>query len=283
MRGLAVWMLVSTILVSGCGDSSTESLGTYEPTLYVEGYLIAGNAIDSLFVGTTVPLFEAYSRELSAIVDADVAVEVDGTIHLLMPLAGRPGQYHLPSLLIEAGKTYKLSVTVEGVTATAQTTVPSPPIMQAESANLVLNETPFTATWIGETEVGYVTSRKTLNLAGSIPLELQFGGGRGGFGGGFGGGFAGADTAAFAARRDSLAQLDQWRFVRNQSTTLNWQQFTHYGTYSFLVYSIDKNYGDFLVSNQQDPQILDEPRFHIEGGIGIFASMAPDSVAFTIR
>ena len=60
-------------------------------------------------------------------------------------------------------------------------------------------------------------------------------------------------------------------------------QFSYYGTYALLVHALDENYGDFLISSQQDEAALDEPRFHVEGGIGLFASMAADSVLFRVE
>lgn len=91
------------------------------------------------------------------------------------------------------------------------------------------------------------------------------------------------DTTGLGALRDSIAQADQWRFMQDRSSTLNQGQFTYYGTYAFLVYMLDENYGDFLISSQQDEATLDEPRFHIAGGIGLFASMAADSVVFRVE
>ena len=82
---------------------------------------------------------------------------------------------------------------------------------------------------------------------------------------------------------DSLAGAEQWRYVQKRSTVLDWRQFTWYGTYAFVVYAIDENNADFLVPSRQDPQELDEPRFNISGGIGVFVPMAADSVAFTVK
>ena len=121
-------------------------------------------------------------------------------------------------------------------------------------------------------------------LGDQIPLESVVGGGRRGRFGGFGGfGGTGIDTTGFGALRDSLAEASRWRYTRNQSTTLDLRQFSHYGTYVFRVFTIDANYADFLISSTQDPQTLDEPRFHVSGGIGLFASMAADSVVFTLE
>ena len=121
-----------------------------------------------------------------------------------------------------------------------------------------------------------------------IPIELQFGElGRFRRFGGSGGtvdttGF-GALQDSLAAVRDSLDQAGQWGFVQETSTSLVWQQFQNFGTYSFHVHAIDTNYADYLASSNQDAQFLDEPRFHVTGGIGILASLAPSSVTFVIR
>ena len=125
-----------------------------------------------------------------------------------------------------------------------------------------------------------MTTRKTVTLGEAVAIERVFGGFRGGPGGGFGGTI---DTTEFGGLRDSLALAEQWRFVQGESTTLDERQFRNYGTYSFVVYAIDENYADFLVSSNQDPQVLDEPRFNVTGGIGIFASMAPDSIRFEVK
>lgn len=143
---------------------------------------------------------------------------------------------------------------------------------------LLIGGDPYQVGWAGETKGGYVTTRKSMELSEQIPLQNQFGGRR--FGGGFGGAF---DTTGLGAVRDSIARADQWRFMQGSSLTLNQRQFTYYGTYAFLVYTLDENYGDFLISSQQDEASLDEPRFHVIGGIGLFASMAADSVVFRVE
>ena len=260
-----------------CSTAPTESLGDFRETILIEGFLRAGTNVSGLFVGTTMPLSSEYDRDASAVSDANVAITVDGVTHSLASVPDKPGTYHHPDLVVQFGKTYHLSVTTGLGTATAQTTVPFPP--QASGAPvLYAGGDPYRVTWEGETNGGYVTSRQVLELLEQIPPESQFGGGR------FGGGFGGAvDTTGFGALRDSIARADQWRFLQGQSQTLNPIQFSYYGTYALLVYSLDENYGDFLISSQQDEAALDEPRFHVEGGIGLFASMAADSVLFRVE
>lgn len=260
-----------------CSTAPTESLGEFNETVLIEGFLQAGTNVSGLFVGTTMPLSSEYDRDASAVSDADVAITVDGVTHSLAAVPDEPGAYHQPDLVVQPGKTYHLSVTTGLGTATAQTTVPFPP--QASGASvLYAGGDPYRVTWEGETNGGYVTSRQVVELLERIPPESQFGGGR------FGGGFGGAvDTTGFGALRDSIARADQWRFLQEQSQTLNPIQFSYYGTYALLVYALDENYGDFLISSQQDEAALDEPRFHVEGGIGLFASMAADSVLFRVE
>jgi len=272
-------------LLTGCDTSPTDSEVEFTPTLFIEGYLVVGSSVTDIFVATTAPLYELYNRAQNAVPNASVTLQVDGATFTMFPVPDSPGHYHLPDLIVQSGKTYSLFVAAGELTAQAMTTVPFPPTLVTYQTDLVFNRTEFSASWSGDTHGGYVTTKK-LELEGApIPLERQFGGFRGG--GGFGGtvdttGF-GALQDSLATVRDSLSKVDQWRFVQGTSTTLSWQQFSNYGTYSFQVYTIDTNYADYLASSTQDPQFLDEPRFHITGGIGIFASMAPSGVSFVVR
>ena len=235
----------------------------------------AGNPVSGLFVGTTMPLSSVYDRDASALSDALVTIEADGVPYELSPVVDRPGYYEQPDLIIESGKTYHLSVTTGLGVATAQTTVPVAPQVSGASALLIGGDA-YRVTWEGETKGGYVTTRKSVELLEQIPLATQFGR--------FGGGFGGAvDTTGLGALRDSIAQADQWRFLQGRSLSLNPRQFSYYGIYSFAVYALDENYGDYLISSAQDEAALDEPRFHVTGGIGLFASMAADSVVFRVE
>ena len=274
----ALFFAALCLSLSGCSTSPTDSLGEFRATLYIEGFLVAGSPVDSIFVGATTPLYQTYSRSESGVPNATVALEVDGTESNLLPVPEKPGYYHLPGLLVESGRTYRLSAETEIGTVQAETTVPLPPKVTALATDLSLNsDDPFAAAWEGETAGGYFTTRTALSSGEPVPLDALFGGK---LGGGFGGII---DTTQFAAMRDSLANVQQWHYVQSNSTTLDWRQFYRYGTYAFLVYSLDENFADYLVSSRQDPQALDEPQFHVSGGIGVFASMAADSVVFVVR
>ena len=133
MCRMRFWMVLGALcfLVHGCSTAPTESLGDFRETLYVEGFLRAGTPVDSVFVGTTMPLYDVYDRDASAVTDAQVTLEVDAVSHELVPLAGKPGYYHSPTLKVEGGKTYRLTVTTSLSTATAETTVPLPPSASA--------------------------------------------------------------------------------------------------------------------------------------------------------
>jgi|GEM_PF-3312392 hypothetical protein len=275
-------------LIAGCDSSPTDSEVEFTPTLYIEGYLVAGSPLTDIFVATTAPLYELYERAQNAVPNASVTMEVDGAIFSLQPVPNSPGHYHLPNLIIQSGKTYSLVVVADELTAQAETTVPYPPTLTASETDLQFNGTEFSASWIGDTQGGYVTTRKLEVIEAPIPIELQFG--ELGRFRRFGGGGGTVDTTGFGALQDSLAtvrdsldQAGQWGFIQETSTTLGWQQFQNFGTYSFHVHAIDSNYADYLASSNQDAQFLDEPKFHVTGGIGILASLAPGSVSFVIR
>ena len=269
------------LLPAGCSTTPSDSVGDFQGAVYIEGFLIAGHGVDSVFVGSTVPLYESYSRATSGIAGALVTIQVDGVASVLDALANKPGYYHLPQLLIQSGKTYHLTVSIEDVTVQAQTIVPAPPTISTSSAALTLAVDQLTVTWTGDTQGGYVTTRSPIVLEEPIPLEYQIGGLGGG--GGFGGFGGTIDTTGFAAMRDSLASAEQWQYLQGGSANLNWRQFTRYGIYSYVVHALDGNYADYLISSRQDMEIMDEPNFHVTGGIGIFASMAADTLVFTVR
>ena len=259
---------------TACSTTPTESLGEFNATLYLEGYLIAGQPVDSIFIGTTSPLLETFEREDLGIPDAIVTLVSADRSWILQPQGS--GYYASDIATVESGMTYTLTAETMIGALTATTMVPPPPLVTSTSTIVTAESADITVSWSGVTVAGYVTTRKPVALGSSIPLTFQFGGGR------FGGG--GFDTTGFGARRDSLAQVEQWRFLPGATATpIVYQSFTRFGTYRMVVYSLDTNYGDFLVSSQQDPRLLDEPRFHVEGGIGLFASMAPDSVAFAVE
>ena len=267
-------LLIAILIISAsCSTTPTDSLGEYTPTLYLEGYLIAGQPVDGIYVGTTTPLLQTFAREDVGLPEATVILHVDGVDHILNSIGG--GSFSNLDLTVKAGKTYTLTAETSLGTLTASTDVPLPPSLSISGTDLSADLTSISVSWQGVTEAGYITTRKSVALGESIPVTFQFGGRFGGA--------AAFDTTGFGARRDSLAQAEQWRFLREAtSTTINFNSFTRFGTYTLVVFTLDGNYGDFLVSSQQDPRLLDEPRFSVQGGIGVLASMAPDSVVYRV-
>ncbi len=264
-------------LASGCGKNPVSAQGG-GTTLYLESFLRAGNPVDSVFVGVPTPVSETIGRDSSGVIGAAVTLSVDGTTFTLRALPGRPGYYTLPTLRVASGKTYLLTVKAGGNTAQATTTVPPPPTVSASITQMKVGDSPITVTWSSASDKnGFLSVVAAQSLGDVIPIETLFGGGFGRFPG-----FGGADTTGFTAARDSLSIRDRWQFPQGHSATLNWRQFSRYGTYAFRVYALDANYADYLVSSQQNAQTLDEPRFHVTGGIGIFASMSADSVVFQV-
>ena len=74
MKRISIFIILLVISAS-CSTNPTDSLGEYAPTLYLEGYLIAGQPVDSLYVGTTTPLLGTFSREDAGLPDATVKTE----------------------------------------------------------------------------------------------------------------------------------------------------------------------------------------------------------------
>ena len=130
--GVLICLAVPAFLLPmGCDTSPTDSLGDFRPVLVVEGFLTAGEPVEGIYVGTTMPLYEVYDRNQSAISDAKVTIEVDSDVSSLQPVTGSPGIYHLPGLEVQSGKTYLLTAQAEDFVAQPKPRCPIHPPSRA--------------------------------------------------------------------------------------------------------------------------------------------------------
>jgi hypothetical protein len=146
-------LLTCFVLISAsCSTTPTDSLGEFTPTLYLEGYLIAGQPVDNVYVGTTTPLLETFTREEVGLPDATVVLSVDGTDWVLTSVGG--GHYANPKMTIEVGKMYALRAETTLGTLTASTVVPVPPALTSTGSSVSADLSSLEVSWLGETEAG---------------------------------------------------------------------------------------------------------------------------------
>ena len=92
----------------------------------VEAFLYAGEPIDDIRIKTSFPLADAEDTS-TAINDAQVTLIKENQRYDLIA-SGDEGYYHYPgnNLAVETGDLFELEVVYNGITATAQTIVPTP-------------------------------------------------------------------------------------------------------------------------------------------------------------
>ena len=147
--------------VLGCESTVTDASLPYSEKIVISGMLTAGDSIKNIHISRTVAPLDTFSIEKVFVGDAVASIMVDGkTYPLTLQSAAsidslyiRNGLlrslYHVPNLVVEAGKRYALRVEWRGKVATAETFVPKP--LEIISARLVPKEVTETViqTWGG--------------------------------------------------------------------------------------------------------------------------------------
>jgi hypothetical protein len=281
---LAMTVVMVMAVLSGC-DNAIQS--NYTEQLVVDGFLYAGEPVDSIVLHRTTP-FGAYYDDLDYAVDgATVTITVDGVAHPLLP-TGLKGRYYLPAsdLVVEGGKTYNLTVSapnlqtggVQSVTAT--TTVPMPIHFSAvadsirgktfsvDTNNLASLAFVVTAGPVDNPNRRYLLSVRALDTveADSISPASR---------GYFPGELPDIDTN-LTIRYSNLAT--------GPAIAITPRLFIWYGPNLITFYAIDTNWSDYQRQVIGRGGTNYQPTLnHINGGIGIFGSAARDTVTIFLK
>jgi hypothetical protein len=268
-------LLLGVLLFIGC-DGAIES--QYTPQIVIQGFIYPGEGIDSVILHYTTEYTQVFSDSASAIEDAIVTVNVDGTDHTLQKIPGLFGRYYLPKseLTVQGGKTYVLTVKAGGVTATASTIVPMPiSITNRTTAfpagNVLLLDTTNATNFAFTLTAGPVDNPSRLYMLKVSSLDTTIGRIHTGIQG------PPVDTLAYtrygfiqtAPNMQLYSRLFGW-FGANRISILaldtNWVDYKRavgYGSEAFLPYQSSLN--------------------HIIGGIGCWGSAGKDTVTVYVK
>lgn len=168
-------MILFTML--GCENIVTDASLPYSEKIVISAVLTAGDSLKNIHISRTVAPLDTISAQKIYIGDARASITVDGKSYPLQ-LQGtdyvdsiyiRDGLlrslYHVPNLVVEAGKHYKLRVEWQGKTATAETFVPKP--IEIISARIIPKEVVETIIF---TTGGFLQTRSTY---ASVELALR--------------------------------------------------------------------------------------------------------------
>lgn len=262
----------------------------YQEYYVVESYLIANGNLQQVRLSTTNPIDETYQFEDNAISGATVKIQrlnpdssvADEYAYELQ----QPGIYTpVNNIIVEAAQLYRLHVTTENGDEISSTTyVPGnfETINELEPSYVYQGEQQVELT---TTPSSYITNRQTyfiftINALDPTPNNL---------------------TPFYADQVDddetdieeyyvnSSGIVNEGNFDQNSDGTITlrlpWLAVAFYGTNNIVVNAIDDNLYDFIRSHDTQsggstlsPGEIQNIRYNVEGGIGIFGSMASDTI-----
>lgn len=275
-RIYVTYFVVFGLLFSSCEEENLNTIAANQ--FVVEAFLYAGEPIRDIRIKTTFPLSDEDDTSIP-ILDASVTLIKEGDRFMLIP-SGLDGYYHYPDddLEVATNDVFQIEVTYNGITATAETTVPAPteglrisqdsiivprlPISEGREAiemtiREFLSQSRIEAVWDNSEEDLYfmVVESDTDTLDPILPAQV-------------------------------IEALEQFRFVseptRSASLFFLGGALVSYGTYSVKVYRINEEYAALYENRQQDSRDLNEPPSNVENALGVFSAFNSQEVFFHV-
>jgi hypothetical protein len=284
---LIILAAVLTVLFSSCDPYSDDS---YREYVVIESYLVAERRLPDVHVSTTLPIDEVYTFEDAAVTDATVTLhvlgeadEIEQSYNFIMT---DPGVYRSNAIhIVEPRRSYRLDVEIEGRgLITAQTTVPD--------TFRVTGQVPETIIYQSDQQLeltitpNFNPGRQNVYVFNTIADEPEYEN----------------LTPFYKSIYDNDDQSDLQDFRNNASNLINegnfqideegfielrfpWIGVAFYGENQIVTNSLDRNIFDFIRS--QDVQLggstlapgeIPNAIYNIDGGIGVFGSLAADTV-----
>ncbi|SMO75993.1 DUF4249 family protein [Fodinibius sediminis] len=285
--------MVSVTLLYGCELYQQDR---YKEYYVVESYLVAHNSLPEVLLSKTVPLEEEYSYKDAAIDNAEVEVRwlnADSTIRRRYPYTFSKDGIYAPvqSATVREKQLYQLLVTLpSGDSIEAKTFVPG------DFKTVNRDELSDRYVYQGDEQIeitttpsGYITDRQTYYVFTIVAEETDS-----------------TNLTPFYAdlveEQDNSIEnfyinssgiINEGNYERNSDNNISlkvpWISFSFYGHNAVVANAIDDNMYDFLRSQSVQtggtslsPGEIQNIRYNINGGIGIFGSLASDTNRFQI-
>lgn len=279
MRVSSKYSIVIAIAIAavfiGC-DGAIES--NYTPQIVVQSFLYEGEGIDSVLLHYTTPYTKSYIDSEYAISGADVKISVDGADYKLLPIPNRRGRYYLPksTLTVQGGKVYTLTVIANGITATAQTSVPLPiQITNRATAfpadRILVLDTNDATTFSYTLTAGPVDNPHRLYMLQITSLDTTYGK---------------VPTSNQGPPVDTSAYV-RYSFIQTAPNMIIYSRlFGWFGPNKIKFLALDSNWVDYkrAVGYGDNAFLPFQPSLnHVNNGLGIFASAGWDSITVFLK
>jgi hypothetical protein len=291
-------LLITGLLYTSCGESIIElGSSTYEPKIVIQGFLIPGQNVQSIYITKNTPLntkADPASLLLSASNVRLVDLQTNKEYKLTFNLTKFSFEYEGTDLIIGYDKSYKLTVDsyFDGkyLSASSITRTPKPGFGIIKSKSI-------------SGEISY-REKDDLGSVKEIPLVFNLSEGTT---------FYPISLVALQAndttfiydnayrkveKEDLIKNLDgykyQQRWLQNVNPEgnfleydINWIGIWFYSKYRLIVYAGDENFRLFSLTHRSVQEFdgnFHEPKMNIQGdGIGVFGSCIPDTIYFRVK
>lgn len=294
MKRFYTYLILSIVaLLIGCNPYKQDD---YRQYYVVESYLIANAPLPEVRVSTTLPIDEFYSFEKAAIGNANVSVQLlaaDGSVQFTYEYRPVSAGIYGPVNLVEVkpARYYRLNITLQnGDTVQSETFVPGKLSVIGQVPDSIVYQAPERLEF--NTTSSFYPGRQTYFI---FSLKVK--------------GTPSADqlTPFYADVFDEAEQdisdfylnsspiINEKTYTKNENGTITvflpWNGVAFYGQNKIIISAIDDNFYDFIRSQSAQvggggslpPGQIQNIIYHVKGGIGIFGSLATDTVKVFIK
>jgi len=262
------------LLLFGCQSSPVVP---EETQIVLQAYLYAEQPVTDITVMLSRPISSSDTAN-AMLANASVSLIKGGRQYLLAPSPQNPGEYYYAGteLQVQPGDQFKIDVTYNGITATAETVVPGKPVGLSISTSTVVFTADTVTTPFGGTIERLTSSDSVLvswDNASQLPYYVVV---------------ESEDSARQPLRSDTLRDFNPIGRFLTEPTTDDYYRvpqsdFNYTGKYKITLYRVNQEYVDLYASRQQDSRSLNEPHTNVKNGLGIFTAFNSDSVFFSVR
>lgn len=256
------FLLINTLIIFSCNQESIEQVET--KTTIVEGYLSAGNPVDSLRV-TQSYSYGQMEEEIITLNDLSIRITNDNNQYELTSIGN--GYYQNTNLIIDAGKSYQLEFERDGEIISAETYVPD-----YNAVSISTNQVELIKIEVGVLPTGGITIPD--------PVELSWNNENGDY---YYVVIKNIETDPEYVN-DNIAQFEgQLQFitepqVSNFYAIRTQRELRQFGTYQIIVFRVNPEYAALYESSGNSTLSLEEPASNIVNGLGIFTGVSSDTL-----
>ena len=276
MKKNTIYFLFITLVILSCGEENLNNIAANQ--FVVEAFIYAGEPIDDIKIESTFPLTQEEDTS-SPINNAAVTLIKDGQRYGLVS-SGNEGLYHYPGedISVETNDVFQLEVVHNGITATAETTVPTPTTgLSLSTDSILVPQINFSeGREVAVMEIGNFMQGSRVEATWDNPDEDLY----------FMVVESVSDTLDPILPGQVIEALARFRFVSEPTdgSTLTFLGGTlvSFGTYEVKVYHINQEYAALYENRAQDSRDLNEPPSNVQNALGVFSAFNSQEAYFEV-